>query len=65
MMNSIESVSAFEQRLTDLEKMLEAHYYQLGKDVMALAEKEQAVINEIVNEIVDIRKKLSHMTVDS
>ena len=61
-MKNMESVSALKNRLEELEHSLEESYSQLGKHIMELTYKEQIGIDNIVNEIVCVRKKLSDTT---
>ena len=54
-----EYVHNLERRLTELEEMLTRCYYQLGKGICELVDKKQADIDNIVNEIILLRKQLN------
>lgn len=51
-------VSELDQRLAQLQDMLEEHYMQLGKDILDLTVREQIAIDKIVTEIVSIKKQI-------
>lgn len=58
--NDLHALPDLEARLAALESALNAHYQRTGKCVLEIAEREQATINALVEEIIDVRRTLSH-----
>lgn len=52
-------ITQMEGELTHLEADLQARYCQIGKEILELAENEQGKINNLVDEIIKIKKKLA------
>lgn len=52
-------ITQLEGELNHLEADLQAHYCQIGKEILELAEKEQGQINNLVDQIINIKKKLA------
>lgn len=57
--NSLEEISAIEQKLIRLEQQLQATYNNVGKKFLILAENEQQKINNLVDSIIKTRKSLT------
>lgn len=51
--------AALEEELHNLENKLTEQYCQMGKTVLELAENEKAVTDKLVDEIIEIRLRLS------
>lgn len=58
-MDDSDSVHNLEKQLAVLEEVLAGYYYQLGKNIYELADRELAAIDNIVNDIIIVRKELS------
>lgn len=58
MPNSPQETRALKARLSDLEAALNAHYCQMGKRMLELAEEEQRSVGNLVDEIILTRKQL-------
>ena len=43
------------------EEKIEDSYYQLGKKMLTLAEKEEKKVNQLVDEVIEMKKALKEM----
>jgi uncharacterized paraquat-inducible protein A len=50
---------ALEHSLQEMESTLASHYCNLGKQILEVAEKEDREISQLVDEIIETKKKLS------
>ncbi|MDL2217297.1 hypothetical protein LJC27_01395 [Christensenellaceae bacterium OttesenSCG-928-M15] len=57
-MENRKEIEELEEKLTKLEVTINVHYCELGKNLLDLVEMEQRAINRMVDEMIDIRKKL-------
>jgi uncharacterized protein YoxC len=52
------NVQRLERDLNKLETALSEHYYNIGKQLLEMVEQEDHEINNLVDEIIDIKKQL-------
>lgn len=52
-------ITQLEDKITHLETDLQAHYCQIGKEILELAENKQEEINNLVDRIIELKKKLA------
>ncbi|NLL66338.1 MAG: zinc ribbon domain-containing protein [Clostridiaceae bacterium] len=48
-----------EEELALLEADLQAHYCQIGKEILDMVESEKGKINDLVDEIIKLKKKIA------
>ena len=50
---------SLEEALTRAERGLQERYYQIGKEMLELADREQRKIDQLLEQIIDLRTKLA------
>lgn len=52
-------ITQLEGELFHLEADLQAHYCQIGKEILDMVESEKGKINDLVDEIIKLKKKIA------